>query len=162
MHEPVQPMRRKGRTGPHGRGWVAWAAASAACVLAAALAVVSVTRQAGQVNTRPSAEIYFNNSSDIAKWGNAKSMTFSFVVHNLVSKTHDYLYEIDVSGKEGQPAVVADKVLTLKPQQRVTIRETLKPPNSARFRVTVSLSGTNTSIFFWTQAPSARTAGSKH
>jgi hypothetical protein len=159
-HEPVYSASSRPKDGRHARGWIAWAAASAACVLTAALAVAFLARQAGQGNTKPSVEIYFKNPSDIATWTGTRSVAFSFVVHNLASKTYHYRYVVYVTGEKNQNKLAADKVLALGPQQRITIRQTLKPPSSARFRVSVSLAGARNVIFFWTQAPSLQSGGS--
>jgi hypothetical protein len=106
-------------------------------------------------------EIYFKNPSDIATWTGKRSVAFSFVVHNLASKAYHYRYVVYVTDEKNQNKLVADKVLALGPQQRITVRQTLKPPNSARFRVSVSLAGGMNVIFFWTQAPSLQNVGSK-
>lgn len=155
-------MGAHGGSGGRAHGWIVWAAASAACLLLAVLAVVSLSRQAGREDAKPSAEIYFSNSSSIATWTNSRSLSFSFIIHNLSKEANGYRYDIYMTGKGNKNILIADKVLTLGPQQRTTISETLKPPKQGRFQVSVSLHGSASTIFFWTQAPSPHRAGSQH
>ena len=154
--ESVHSINTSSESGVHKRGWIVWAAASMVCILVAALAIAFLVREARQVNTRPSAEIYFDNSSSIATWTAPRSVAFTFVIHNLARKAYDYRYDIYVTGGENRNTLIADEVLSLGPQQRMTIRQTIKTRDLSRFRVIVSLAGTTNTIFFWTQAPSSR------
>ena len=153
INEPGHPTGAHDRNGGDARGWIAWAAASVGCVLMAVLAVVSFSGQAGQASSKPSAEIYFSNSSNIPTWIDSRSLSFSFEVHNLASRTYDYRYEIYVTRQQGGTTLIADKTLTLGPQQRTAIKETITPPKSAKLQVTVSLGESANRIFFWTQPP---------
>ena len=145
--------------GGHSHGWIAWAAASAACILAAVLAVVLLLSGAGQGNARPSAELYFNDPSHIATWTGTRSVAFTFVLHNLASKAYRYQYVIYVDDEKRVNRLIVDKTLTLEPYQQISIRKSVKPPNLAKFRMSVSLAGATNTIFFWTQAQSPHGVG---
>jgi hypothetical protein len=159
--ESVHSTDSRLRSGMSTRGWIGWATASAVCILAAVLAIAFLGREADQANTRPSAEIYFNNPSSIATWTGARSVVFTFIVHNLARKAYHYRYVIYVTGKGNRTTLIADQGLPLDPGQRTTVRQTIRIQNTARFRISVSLAGTTNVIFFWTQAPSLHSAGSK-
>jgi hypothetical protein len=155
-HEPVRPIYSSPGNGRHTHGSIAWAVASAACILTAALALAFLVREAGQGKAKLSAEIYFDNPSNIATWTSDRSVAFSFVVHNLAGKPYDARYVISVTDKRKTNKVVVDKVVALGSNQRIMVRTSLKPPNSAKSRISVSLAGTANVIFFWTRAPSLR------
>jgi hypothetical protein len=159
--ESIHSINSRGRSGVRDHGWIVWATASIACILAAALAVAALAMGASQVSTRPAAEIYFYNPSKIATWTGARSVAFTFVAHNLARKAYQYRYVIYTTDKENGNVPIVDKVLALGPQQQMTIRQTIRIRNSARFRISVSLAGTKNIIFFWTQAPSLHSADSK-
>lgn len=151
--DPAYSMDSRSGNDVHGRAWIAWVAASVACILTAAFAVTLLVGGVGEVNTKPSAEIYFENPSNIAAWTGTRLVSFSFVVRNLASDNYRYQYVIRVAGQEKLNKFVASKAVTLEPHQLITIRQTLKSPNSARFQISVSLVGAKNIIFFWTQAP---------
>jgi hypothetical protein len=159
-YESMHPTDSRAGNGGHSHGWIAWAAASAACILTAVLAVAFLLGGAGQGNAKPSAEIYFNDPSHIATWTGTRSVAFTFVLHNLAGKAHRYQYLIYVDGEKSTNRLIVDKALTLAPYQQISIRQSVKPPNLAKFRVSVSLAGATNTIFFWTQAQSPHSVGS--
>lgn len=161
MHEHEDLAEADSGRAVHKRARIAWAAASAACVLLAVLAIVSFSRQVSQESKKPAAEIYFSNPSNIASWGNSRSLSFSFVVHNLASRTYGYRYEISMISKGNVSTLIADKILNLGPKQEATVKATLKAP-TGKFQVAISLDESTNRIFFWTRAPSSPNAALKH
>ena len=159
-YESVRSTDSGAASGGHSRGWIAWAAACAACILTAVLAVAFLLRGAVEGNARPSAEMYFNDPTHIAMWTGTRSVAFTFVLHNLASKAYRYQYFIYVDGEKSANRLIVDKALTLGPDQQISIRQSVKPPNLAEFRVSVSLAGSKNTIFFWTQAQSPHSVGS--
>jgi hypothetical protein len=142
-------------------GWIGWAAASAACLLIAAFAVVFLVDGIGQVSAKPDAEIYFDDPSSIVTWTAAKSGSFTFAVDNLTGETYRYQYVVRLTGQKNLDKVLTSSSVTLEPHQLVNIKQILKAPNLTRFQVSVSLTGSKDIVFFWAKAPGSQSISAK-
>ena len=135
-----------------GRPWTA-IGACAVFLLGAVLPLLYLSSHAVRDGGEPSAELSFTNPSHIDSWTGRQSLTFRFLIRNLAQHRHTYRYAVAVSCNGSKASPRGSEVVELDPGERRVVSWTETSPPRGRFKVSVTVPGTDNRIHFWTHAP---------
>ena len=135
------------------RQWTAIGACSV-LLLGAVLPLLYLSSHGVRGGGEPSAELSFTNPSHIDSWTGPRSVTFQFLIRNLAEHRHTYRYAVAVSRNGSKASPRGSEVVELGPGESRVVSWTETSPPRGRFKVSVSVPGTDNRIHFWTHSPS--------